>query len=184
MLLERMWRAALLQPSVYEEVEADQSATTQAALVVLITAIAALIGDFLSEALFGTRTGGAGLVRGIVTGLIGDFVSWIVWAYVAYFVGTRLLGGRATPGELLRTLGFAASPGILQVFNFVPVLGGVINFVVVIWLILAGVVAIRQALDFSTGKALGTAILSFIPVLVIALLIDGLAEKIVGAVIR
>ena len=49
MLVERMWRAAMLQSSVYEEVEADQGATSQAALVVLIVAIAAAVGEFLSE---------------------------------------------------------------------------------------------------------------------------------------
>lgn len=184
MLLDRMWRAAMLQSSVYEEIEADEGATSQAALVVLIVAIAAVIGEFLSEALFGTRTGAAGLARGIVTGLIGDFVSWIVWSYVAYFFGTRLFGGTATPGELLRTLGFAASPGILQILSFVPVLGGLINLVVGIWLIFTGVVAIRQALDFSTGKALGTAIISLIPVVVIALVADSIAERIVGLAVR
>jgi hypothetical protein len=184
MLVERMWRAAMLQSSVYEEVEADEGATSQAALVVLIVAIAAVVGEFLSEALFGTRTGVAGLARGIVTGLFGDFVSWIVWSYVAYFVGTRLLGGTATPGELLRTLGFAGAPGVLQIFGFVPVLGGVINFVVLIWLLLTSIVAIRQALDFTTGKAIGTAIISLIPVVLVTLAADAIAERIVGAVIR
>jgi uncharacterized MnhB-related membrane protein len=64
------------------------------------------------------------------------------------------------------------------------VLGGVITFVVLIWLLLTSILAIRQALDFSTGKAIGTAIISLIPVVLVTLATDAIGEAIVGAVIR
>ena len=162
MLIDRMWRAAMLQSSVYEEVEADQGATSQAALVVLIVAIAAVLGEFLSETLFGTRTGVAGLARGIVTGLFGDFVSGSsgpTWP-------TSLARGcSAARPRQASCCGRSGSPVRRGSFSSLASCrcGGLISFVVLIWLILTSVVAIRQALDFSTGKALGTAIISLIP---------------------
>jgi hypothetical protein len=171
MLIERMWRAAMLQIGVYEEVERDESATSQAALVVLLVAVATAIGVFLSDALGGPRVGASGLVRGLVDGILSAFLGWVVWSYVSYFVGTRLFGGTATPGELLRTIGFAGGPGVLRIFAFVPVLGGLINFVVAIWLLFTGIVAIRQALDFSTGKAIGTAIIGWLALVLVALVV-------------
>ena len=183
MLIERMWRAAMLQTSVYEEVEAEEGATSQAALVVLIVAIASAIGVFLSEALGGQRPGASGLVRGLVDGILSGFVGWVVWAYVTYFVGTKMFGGTATPGEMLRTLGFAAGPGVLRVLEFVPVLGGLISFVVAIWLLLTGIVALRQALDVSTGKAIGTAIIGWIALVVVSAIIAAIALAI-GAALR
>ncbi len=171
MLIERMWRAAMLQASLYEEVERDERATSQAALVVLLVAIATAIGVFLSDAFGGQRSGASGLVRGLVDGILSGFVGWVVWSYVSYFVGTQVFGGTATPGEMLRTIGFAGAPGVLRIFAFVPVLGGLINFVVAIWLLITGIVAIRQALDVSTGKAIGTAIIGWLALVLVAFVV-------------
>lgn len=158
-LPERMIGAAMLDVSVYEEVEADQGATGQAALVVAIVAICSAIG-----------ASGAGS-KGIIGALIGAFVSWIIWAALTWVIGTRLFNGTASFGELLRTLGFAMSPGVLYILGFIPVLGGLIKFVVWIWTLVAGVIAIRQALDFDTGKAVLTALLSWIVVVVVSIII-------------
>ncbi|HET6765302.1 MAG TPA: YIP1 family protein [Longimicrobiaceae bacterium] len=156
---ERMIGAAMLNPDVYEEVEADESATAQAAGVVALAAVAGAIGAY--------RSGAVGMVGAIV----GAFVSWALWAGVTYIVGTRLFNGTATWGELLRTLGFAQAPGLLAVVGFIPILGGLVKFVVWIWVLIAGIVAIRQALDFDTGKAILTAIISFIVVVVVTMML-------------
>jgi hypothetical protein len=149
-LVERMKGAALLDISVYEEVEADSSATGQAAAVVAIVAVCAAIG--------GARAGAGGAIAG----LIAAFVGWVIWSGITYAIGDKLFGGTATWGELLRTLGFAQSPGVLLVLGIIPLLGGLIALVVGVWMLIAGVIAIRQALDFSTGKAVGTAIIGWI----------------------
>lgn len=153
---ERMIGAALLRPEVYEEVEADSGATGQAALVVGIVAVAAAIG--------GVRAGGAGFF----SGLIAVYLGWLLWSGITYLVGDKLLGGTATWGELLRTVGFAQSPGVLYILAFIPLLGGIVALVVWIWLIIAVVVAIRQALDFGTGKAILTAVIGFVGYLILA----------------
>ncbi|HEX5725562.1 MAG TPA: YIP1 family protein [Longimicrobiaceae bacterium] len=158
-LTERMMGAAMLNVATYEEVEADQSATGQAAAVVAIVAVCSAIGAIGDE-------GGSG---GIIGALLGALLSWGIWAGVTYVVGVVVFGGKATWGELLRTLGFAQSPGVLNVVGIIPILGGLVQFVVWIWILVAGIVAIRQALDVSTGKAVLTALIAAICMVVVTL---------------
>jgi len=166
-----MLRAARLEIGLYEEVEADITATGQALQVVLIAALANGLGELVAQVLTGhpLRAIGA-LVWGVVVGVVG----WVLWSYVTYFIGTRLLNGTATPGEMLRTIGFAHAPGVLYIFKFIPVLGGLIALVVAIWLLIAGIIAVRQALDFTTGKALATTILGWLAMAIPLLLLGGL----------
>ena len=149
-LVERMIAAAKLDIHLYEEVEADADATSQAALVVGLVAVASAIGG-----------AGAG-APGFFGGLIAAFVGWLAWSGITYLIGDKLLGGTATWGELLRTIGFAQSPGILYVLAIVPLVGGLVRVIVLVWLLVAGIIAIRQALDFSTGKAILTALLGWV----------------------
>ena len=146
-LTARMIAAAKLDVSVYEEVEADSSATGQAALVVVLAAIASAIGSVNQNA---------------IGALVGALVGWAVWAAVTYFIGATLFKGTASWGELLRTLGFAQSPGLLYVVGIIPILGAVAKLIIGIWVLVAGIIAIRQALDISTGKAVVTALLGWL----------------------
>ena len=154
-MIDRMIRAARLEPQVYEEVEHDQSATSQALLVVVLGVIAGGIG-----ALSGGITG---LIFGIVAALIG----WAVYAFIAYWVGTNIFKGpqtEATWGQLLRTLGFASSPRVLLVLAVIPVtvISGLVVLAVFIWMLFTTVIAIRQALDFDTWRAIATAVVSLL----------------------
>ncbi len=166
-LTNRMIRAAQLQESLYEEVERDTEATVQALLVVVVVALATGVGAAIGA---GPRAGFAALFGNLVLSVI----VWVVWSLIAYWIGTAVFGGTATPGELLRTIGFAHSPGVLRLFSFIPVLGFFINFGVAIWLLIAGVIAVRQALDFSTGKAIGTVVLGWLTMVVLTLVLGGL----------
>ena len=123
MLLQRMIRAARLDVALYEEVEADTSLTRQAATVVAIVAVCQGLGSALAMVLAGASSGSQ-LLPGLVLALIGPFIGWVVWSYTAYWIGTRLFHGTATPGELLRTLGFAQTPGVLGLLSFLPLAGG------------------------------------------------------------
>ncbi|MBT8478045.1 MAG: YIP1 family protein [Gemmatimonadetes bacterium] len=158
---DRMKGAAMLDVATYEEVEHDETLTTQAAIVVLIAALARGIGGF-----------GDG-ENGIIVGIVAALFSWLVWAGITYLIGDKLLKGTATWGELLRTLGYAQAPAVLLILGFVPVLGGVIGAIVGIWLLVTGIVAIRQALDFDTGKAILTAFLGWLVAVAIPALVIG-----------
>ena len=168
MLVNRMIRAARLDTSLYEEVEHDQSATSQAMQVVLIVALASGIGSALWK-LFTLNPIDA--VTGLVGGILAAVLGWLAWALVTYIIGAKLLGGTATYGEMLRTLGFAQSPNVLLIFTGIlggiPLLGGLLRFVLLIWVLLAVLIAIRHALDVGTGKAIITAILGWIVMVII-----------------
>jgi hypothetical protein len=167
-LPDRMLRAARLNVPLYEEVEADTTATTQALTVVVLVSLATGIGNAIAGASRGNLVGA--LIGGIVTALIG----WAVWSFVTYFVGTRFFGGVATYGEVLRTLGFAESPGVLTILSFIPILGGIISFVAGIWIIVTSFIAIRQALDISNGKTVGVIVVGILAIVVVVAIIAAL----------
>lgn len=159
---ERMIGAATLSVPTYEEVEHDRTATGQAAGVVALVAIATAIGSVGSGS------------AGVIGGLLSAFVGWFVWAAVTLFIGTRVFAGTADMGEMLRTLGFAQAPGVLKVLAIVPILGWIAWIVAGIWMLVCGVVAVRQALDFTTGKAIGTVLLGWLCYVVIGVLVAGI----------
>jgi len=166
-LIRRMIGAAKLSSETFEEVEADSSATKQAMLVVVIVAVATGIGTL-----------GAGGVSGLIAGIIIGLVGWAVWAWITFFIGTRLLRTSDTEadwGQLARTLGFAQSPGVFKVVGFIPVLGPIVFTVAAIWQLFAMIIAIRQALDYtSTRRALGVALIGFIPYAIVQALLQSI----------
>lgn len=167
-MFERIIGILKLDVNTYEEIEADESATSQAAIVVAIVAIVGgLIGGGINAALGGSFLGS------FLSTLIGAFVSWIIWSVVTYFVGTSLFGGKADIGQMLRVLGFAQAPGILAI---IPVCGGFVGW---IWTLACTFIAIRQGLDLDNGKAAMTAVVAFIAVLVVSFII-GLILAAVG----
>ena len=167
-IVNKMVRAAKLDIDLYEEVEADRTATGQAFMVVLISSIAAGLGLVLQVLLFSDNDIEAtDIIWALIGGVLSATVMWLVFAWLAYFVGTRFLAGPETSadwGELLRTLGFSTAPGVLRI---VPLL----NFFVFIWMIVTAVVAVRQALDFTTGRAIGTILVAIIPTLIVQSLV-------------
>jgi hypothetical protein len=181
-LVQRMIRAARLDAGVYEELEADRSATTQAATAVGIVAVCNGVGAALAAQFIARPEGmpGPNPILALVGGVVGALLGWLIWSYVTYFVGTRFFGGTATPGELLRTIGFAQSPGVLNLLSFIPVVGGIIALVTGIWSLVAGIVAVRQALDFDTGKAILTTVIGWIFLVIVIVLVSVLVGGALG----
>lgn len=151
---QRMIGAARLDRHIYEEVEADRGATPQAMLVVVLSSVAAGVGAIENH-------GAVGIVWFTAAALAG----WYIWAWVAYRIGTGLLPGpqtHADHGELLRTLGFSSAPGILRILALVPPLAGPVFVVATLWMLVAMVVAVRQALDYdSTLRAVAVCAIGF-----------------------
>ena len=163
-MLNRMIGAARLDVRVYEEVEADTTATPQAMTVVMLVALASGIGAL--------ATGGLG---GLISGVIFGLVSWAFWAYITYVIGTTLFRTPETEadwGQLARTTGFAQTPGVLRVFGLIPGIGLTIYFAASLWQLVAMVIAVRQALDYrSTWRALGVVAVGFIVLIIVQAII-------------
>ena len=163
-LVGRMIRAAKLDVGLYEEVEADTGATGQAMLVVVLSSIAAGIGS----------VGGAGL-KGLLLGALSALASWYIWAFLTYFIGTRLLSESQTEadvGQLLRTTGFSSSPGLLRILGILPGLTGIVFLGCAVWMLVAMIIAVRQALDYhGTGRAIGVCLIGWVVQVVIIALV-------------
>ena len=145
--VSRIFRAARLEASLYEEVRADKGASAQAIAMVALASFSAGIGSI-------GRSGDFGFVIAVM-GLF--LVAWLVWALASYWIGTRIFPEpetRSNMGEALRTLGFASAPGVVFVLGGYPGVSGFIYKVAMVWIFAAMVVAIRQALGYqSFGRA-------------------------------
>lgn len=145
----RLMGAALLDGSVYEEVEADRRFTLQATAVVLLASLAPVVGV--------SRT--VGFESDVLLRVVSlSIVTWVAWAMLMFQIGSRLFPEpqtRVTLGELLRTTGFAAAPGLLQVFAVLPGMMIPVFVGTWIWMIAAMVVGVKHALDYrSTVRAM------------------------------
>jgi hypothetical protein len=168
--LYRLVGAALLDRSVYEGIETDRWALGQALITVLLSSAAAGLG----------ATGWLGPSITTIAGTAGlALVMWMAWAMLMFQIGERVLRVQDTDTnftELLRTTGFAAAPGILQIFAAFPRVSGFVFAVAWIWMFVAMVVAVRQALDYeSTLRALA--------VCALAILLSGAMAIVVGLVV-
>ncbi len=169
----RMMGALLLDRMTYENVEVERSAGRQAIVVVLLSSLAAGVG----------AAGWAGpqLINLVTTAAIA-LITWLAWAGLILYVGGIVLAQRQTSvdyGQLVRTTGFAATPGLLQVFALFTTIAVPVFIVSWAWMIVAMVVAVRQALDFDTiWRALAVCILTLAVVLATAFAVGLAFEKV------
>ena len=152
--VSRIIRACKLDISLYEEVEADKSATLQAASVVVLSSLAAGIGAI--------SLGASNFFMAPLLSLI----SWYIWAYLIYFIGAKMFPEQNTKsdhGELLRTIGFSSAPGLLRVFGVTPDLMTVTFIGSAFWMLACMVVAVKSALDYeSMWKAFGVVVIAWL----------------------
>ncbi len=155
--LQRLIGAAALDSAIYEEVEADRAATGQALTVIILSSLAAGVGS--------RGLGGATLSNAAFFAFV-SLLAWGAWALLTLQIGSRVLPESQTSvdiGELLRTTGFAAAPGILRVFGILPGVTIPVFVITAVWMLAAMVVAVRQALDYrSTGRAIAVCVLGWV----------------------
>ena len=152
---QRIIRAAKLDSHLYEEVEKDTKALPQAMAVVILSAIAAGIGSI-------TQIGMGGIFLVAVIGLI----AWYIWAMLTYLIGTKLLPEpqtKANLGELLRTIGFSSSPGLIRILGAIAGLQHLVFPLAAAWMLVAMVIAVKCALDYkSTWRAVGVCLIGWV----------------------
>ncbi len=164
-MINRMIRAAMLDAQLYEEVEHDETKTQEALVVVLVIALVNGVLSFPVNLLLGK--GFISSVIALAFGVVWTVVGYFAYAYLAYYIGTSLFGGTADFGELRRVLGYAYTPSIV---SWIPCIG---FLVAAVWTFVAGIIAIRQALDVDTGKAVLTALISIAIIFVAGMFIGG-----------
>ena len=173
-MIGRMLRACRLDSSVFELVENDPSYSAEARRVVLVVAVIAATGAGLHSLSIGVE---AALVAFLGRGLFVWF-GWVAWAAISEWLGTTLTAGEETHsdmGEAFRVLAYAQTPWILGAFVFLPRVGWALFLLAGLWVLAAGTVAIRQALDFSTSRAVLTVIIGWVVMLAVFIVLTLLA---------
>jgi hypothetical protein len=167
-LTDRMLRASKLDAELYREVDADETATQQALIIVVLVAVASGIGAALG-AVLANRS--AFLVGSLIGSILSELIGWVVFTAVMWFVGTRFFHAQAAYNQVLRTVGFAYSPGVLLILRFIPGLGGLIALVVGIWRLVTTFIGLREGLRLDNGGTIGTIVVGVIAyIIVLALL--------------
>jgi len=174
-MIDRMLRAASLDVSLYNEVENDPRFTSEAFLVVVISSLALGLGSIVNSG-----------VGGIVVGTLSALGGWALWSYLTYIIGTTVLRTpetNATWGQLLRTIGYASSPGVIRILALIGPLAAVVIGAAAVWMLITAVIAVRQALDYrSTARAVVVCIIGWAIQITIILILNvfGLAFLVAG----
>jgi hypothetical protein len=177
--VDRLRGALMLDARTYRDVEQDTDANGQAAITVVLAALAAGIGYVLSR----------DLVQNVLGTVISSVLQWVIFSFVAYYVGASLFSTgqtSVTPGQVLRTIGFAQAPKLLLVLGIIPILGWVVGLIVFFWFIAAAIVALREAFEFDTGRAVGTGLVALVVIAIVDIvlgLLFGIGSALFGGLL-
>jgi hypothetical protein len=147
-------RAIRLDATVFQEIARDENAMSEAAIIVTVVTLLSAIGTGIASGNF--------IVTLIVSWLMSIIVGWIGWAILTYFIGTALFKGDTSIPEMMRVLGYATAPQLLGIFGFIPCVGWLAALAGAILALIAGVIAVREAMEFETGQAILTVLLAWI----------------------
>ncbi len=176
---DRLRGALMLDARNYREVEQDTNANGQAALTIVLAALAAGIGHILSR----------DLVQNVIGTALSSLLQWVIFSFVAYYVGASLFSTgqtSVTPGQVLRTIGFAHAPKLLLIVAIVPLLGWIVGLIVFFWFLAAAIVALREAFEFDIGRAIGTGLVAVIAIAIVDIILSlvfGIGSALFGGLI-
>lgn len=166
-MIDRIIRAIRLDATLYREVADDEQYTNEAFMIVLVVALFGAIGTAISAAM-----GDGQPLVGFFSSLLSTILlGWLLWAVIAYYVGTAL-EGKSSIMEMARTLGYANAPRFLGLLVFIPCIGWLIAIAGWLLSLAAGVIAIRESMEFDTTKAVVTAILGLVVFIVASIFIS------------
>jgi hypothetical protein len=172
--IQRLIGAAACDVAIYEDVEADRSATAQAFAVVLLSSIAGGLG-------LGGLTGGP---VNIAMLSVVSLLLWLAWALLTYAIGVHILPEpqtRADVGELMRTIGFASTPGLLRVLGIMTPVAKPALALTAVWMLVAMIVAVRQALDYkSTARAVAVCLIGWVLAIIMAVVLGLMSGPVVS----
>ena len=153
-MFNRILRAVRLDPTVYREVAEDEGAMSQAAIIVIVVTLLSAIGSSIAADSF--------ILSTLVSWITAIVIGWIGWAVLTYFIGTYVFKGRSSIAEMMRVLGFASAPRLLGIFGVIPCLGLIAALIGAVLSFIAGFIAVREAMEFDTGNAILTVLISWV----------------------
>jgi hypothetical protein len=173
-VLDRIIRAIRLDPTLYRQVADDPNTMTESAIIVVVVTFLAAIGNAIGL-LIAKAGAGSAILSFFNTWLIsGILIGWVGWAVLTYFVGTMLFKGKTDIPEMMRVLGYASAPRLLGIFAIIPCLGWIAALIGSILSLIAGIIAVREAMEFDTGNAIITVVIAWVIALVVSLIIGAI----------
>lgn len=173
-MLDRTIRAIRLDSKLYREVADDRNSMTEAATIVVVVTFLGALGTAIGVLI---AHGGAGrsflsfLDSWLISGIL---IGWIGWSILTYYVGTLLFKGKTDVPEMMRVLGFASAPRLLGIFGIIPCVGWIASLAGWVLALIAGVIAIREAMEFDTTNAVVTVAISWVIALVVSIIIGAI----------
>lgn len=162
-VVQRIMRIVTLDTAVYEEIQNDQAANLEVALIVLVSSLLAAVG---------AAAGSEGFVGAFLIRLVaGILLNWLLWSFVTLFAGTRLFGGQGSFMGMARALGYASAPRALGILGIFGCLGGLVGVAGWALSLVAGFLATRETLELSTEKAIITVAIGWVLVLLVTILL-------------
>lgn len=169
-IIQRVLRLVKFDFTVFTEIEHDENATTEAAVIVGVAALLGALGTFIGYLIAG---GGflTALWRFIIQIIASVAVGWLLWSFITQLVGTKLFGGDATFWGMARTLGYANAPGVLGILALIPCLGWIVALAAGILSLVLGFFAVRETLGLTTEKAILTVLIGWVVILIVNFII-------------
>jgi hypothetical protein len=165
-MVDRILRVVRLDWTVFREIAEDQSAMTEAAIIVVVATFLSAIGSGIASGNF--------ILGFLVSWILAILVGWLGWAVLTYFVGTTLFKGKTDIPEMMRVLGYANAPNLLGLFSFIPCVGWLLALAGGILALIAGVLAVREAMEFETTQAIITVVVAWVISFIITLILGSI----------
>ncbi len=161
-----MIRVSKFSSSAYLEIRNDEAATGQAVAVLFVASLSYAIGFAFLFQPFELYS----LVVGALAQLIISMFAALIWALLAFFLGTKVFQGVASFWQTARPLFFSATPGVFLILIGIPIdpLFRAIAAVVAAWIIFGGVVALKNSMGFGYDRSMLTYIVGFLAGIAIA----------------
>jgi len=171
-IISRVTRVFMFDRTVFQEVEADQAATQQAWVVVIVAAVASAIGAALGSLIGGGGFGG--LLLGLIVTPVLTVAGYFLWAFVTSWVGVNLFQAQTDFPEMQRVIGFAYAPNVLGIVSFIPCIGWLISLAGSLYALVLSVLAVKEGLDVEWPQAIITCVIGWVVNFVLVSVIGGI----------
>jgi hypothetical protein len=171
MLVQRIVRAACLDPTLYDDVEKDEKTGRDAQMAVIVIVAVGVVGGALGAILSGDFADLIPITLGLaLQGVLG----WLAWSATAYYAGIRLLGGKSTMTATRRIGAFALIPTVLAPLFFFPGPSNLTGVILTPWLLATGYAASRPLVGPQPKLAVIATVYSFLAYVFVGFILGAL----------